>query len=238
MTYNSARHVWEAELIRFAVIRAVAVVITRLLCTRRVEGRHNLPRSGPYILAVNHLGMLDVPLVYSELGNPEIAGWVAEKWEHHWLLGPFMRAANAIFIQRGKVDRTALDAAVAWLRSGRIFGMAPEGTRSPTHQLTRGKSGIVYLAQQAGVPIVPAACVNTEDALPALLHLRPKHVILRIGEPFRLPPIDPARRDEATRQQTDEVMCRIALLLPERYHGVYANHPQLQALRASRPGEG
>jgi 1-acyl-sn-glycerol-3-phosphate acyltransferase len=143
-------------------------------------------------------------------------------WEHHWLLGPFLRAANAIFIQRGEVYRRALDAAVAWLRSGRIFGIAPEGTRSPAHQLTRGKPGIIYIAQQSGAAIVPIACVNTEDALPALLRLRRKHVLLCIGEPFRLPPIDPARRTEATRQQTDEVMCRIALLLPERYHGAYA----------------
>jgi len=215
----------------------VATAITRLVCTHTVEGRQNLPAGGPYILAANHLGMLDAPLFYSEFGGPHLAAWVAEKWERHWILGPFMRAANGIFIQRGEVDRAALDAAVAWLRSGRVFGMAPEGTRSRTHQLNRGKSGIVYLAHQAGVPIVPAAFINTEDALPALLRLHRKHALLRIGEPFRLPPLDPARRSESTRQQADEVMCRIAVLLPERYRGAYADHPRLHALLASPPGD-
>lgn len=223
----------EDDLTRIQVVRAVTAGITRLLCTHTVEGRQNLPARGPYILAANHLGMLDAPLIYSEVGGPDIAAWVAEKWEHHWILGPFMRAANGIFIQRGEVDREALDAAVAWLRSGKVFGMAPEGTRSRTHQLNRGKSGIVYLAQQADVPIVPAAFINTEDALPALLRLRRKRAVLRIGEPFRLPPLDPARRAESTRQQADEVMCRIAALLPEPYRGVYADHPRLQALLAS-----
>lgn len=220
------------------MVHAITAIVTRLLCTHTVEGRHNLPAGGAYILAANHLGMLDAPLIYSEVGGPHIAAWVAEKWERHPILGPFMRAANGIFIQRGEVDRAALDAAVAWLKSGRVFGMAPEGTRSHNHQLNRGKSGVVYLAQQAGVPIVPAAFINTEDALPALLRLRRKHAVLRIGPPFRLPPLDPDRRSQSTRQQADEVMCRIAVLLPEHYRGVYADHPRLKALLASPPGDG
>jgi len=182
--------------------------------------------------------MLDAPLVLSELGSPDLGGWAAEKWEHHWILGPLMRAANAIFIQRGEVDRQALDEAVAWLRAGKVFGMAPEGTRSRTHTLNRGKTGIVYLASHADVPIVPVGCVDTEDALPSLLRLRRKHARLRLGPPFRLPPLDPARRAEATREQADEVMCRIAVLLPERYWGAYANHPRLRELASSVPPTG
>ncbi|MCJ7512605.1 MAG: 1-acyl-sn-glycerol-3-phosphate acyltransferase [Anaerolineales bacterium] len=209
----------------------LATSFTRLFCTHSVEGRQHIPATGPYILAVNHLGMLDAPLIYTEAGGEHLAAWVAEKWERHLILGPFMRAANGIFIQRGEVDREALEAAVAWLKAGKVFGMAPEGTRSRTHQLNRGKAGIVYLAHQADVPILPAACINTEDALPALLRLRRKHAVLRFGEPFRLPPLDPARRAGSTRDQADEVMCRIAALLPERYHGAYATHPRLAELR-------
>jgi 1-acyl-sn-glycerol-3-phosphate acyltransferase len=227
----------EGLLLKFSHVHAIATALTRLLCTHDVEGREHLPVSGPYILAVNHLGMLDAPLVFSEVGSPDLGGWAAEKWEHHPILGPIMRAANAIFIQRGEIDRQALDEAVAWLRAGKVFGMAPEGTRSRTHTLNRGKTGIVYLARHADVPIVPVGCVNTEDALPALLRLQRKHASLRLGPPFRLPPLDPARRAEATREQADEVMCRIAVLLPARYHGVYTDHPRLQALLASLPDE-
>ncbi len=213
----------------------MAKAITWVLCTHSVEGRQHVPDTGPYILAANHLGMLDAPLVYGEVGGDHIAGWVAEKWEHHPVLGPVMRAANGIFIQRGEVDRGALEAAVAWLKAGGVFGMAPEGTRSQDHRLSRGKAGIVYIAHQAEVPILPVACINTEDALPALLSLQRKHAILRFGEPFRLPPLDPSRRPESTREQADEVMCRIAALLPGRYRGVYASHPRLSQLLSLDP---
>ena len=63
-----------------------------------------------------------------------------------------------------------------------------------------------------------------------LRRLRRSSVRVVIGEPFTLPPLTPAERDAQLQAGTDEIMCRIAALLPEKYRGVYANHPRLKAL--------
>ncbi len=213
------------------VLRWIFNALFALLTTRRVEGRENLPPQGPYILAVNHLSLFDVPFVYGLLGGEHMVGWAAEKYERHPLFGPILRAGGGIFIQRGKVDRRALLAGMEALRRGKVFGLAPEGTRSPTGALIRGKVGVAYLAHQADVPVVPAAIIGTERLGRDLLRLRRPRLTLRIGKPFRLPPLQTDKPTAAMlRRDVDEIMCRIAALLPPEYRGVYADHPRLQAL--------
>jgi len=215
-------------ILRFA--RWLLNALFGLLTTRRVEGLENIPSEPPYILATNHLSFFDVPWVVSVLGAEGTTTWVAEKYERHPFFGPIVRLGDPIFIQRGEVDRNALQAAVEALRSGRIFAVAPEGTRSKTGGLIRGKSGCAYLAQHSGAPIVPVAITGTEDLGRRLLRLRRPKVTLRVGRPFRLEPLTAEARIDGVRQQADEVMCRIAALLPARYRGVYADHPRLKRL--------
>jgi 1-acyl-sn-glycerol-3-phosphate acyltransferase len=201
-----------------------------LLTRRRVEGWENLPPKGPYIFAANHLHLLDAPLLYGLVGGDQLGGWAAEKWENDPFIGTILKLAGATFIRRGAVDREAISAAVDWLKAGKIFGIAPEGTRSHTGGLIRGKSGIAYIAHEAGVPIVPIGHFGTEKIWSALAHLRRQPVTVRIGKPFLLPPLDAHDRAASLRQQADEVMCRIAFLLPAEYRGIYATHPRLQEL--------
>jgi len=96
--------------------------------------------------------------------------------------------------------------------------------------LIRGKSGCAYLAQHSGAPIVPVAITGTEDLGRRLLRLRRPKVTLRVGRPFRLEPLTAEARIDGLRQQADEVMCRLAALLPARYRGAYAEHPMLKQL--------
>jgi len=211
-------------------LRWIFNALSALLTRRQVEGLENLPPEGPYILAVNHLSYLDVPFVFGLIGNENVTGWAAEKYQRHLIFGPILGLAGGIFIERGQVDRRALGSAIAWLKQGGIFGMAPEGTRSKTGALMRGKTGVVYLAHETGAPIVPCAITGTETAIRSWLRLRRPVFRLRVGQPFHLPPLDSQNRTASLREQTDEVMCRIAALLPEVYRGVYADHPRLKAL--------
>jgi 1-acyl-sn-glycerol-3-phosphate acyltransferase len=223
-----------------SLLRGAFRLLVRLTADCDVAGLENLPPSGPYILMINHLSWMDVPLGYGLVDSPRVTGWVAEKWERHWFMGPLMRFAGGIFIQRGEVDREAIDAAIAWLKSGGIFGVAPEGTRSADHALVRGKSGIVYLAHQADVPIVPFAHAGTEMVFPGLARLKRGKIIVRIGKPIHLPPLPETPpggslrvQAAALRQQTEDVMCHMAALLPPAYRGAYADHPRVQELLAS-----
>ena len=204
-----------------------------LLAIRDIQGLENLPANGPYIFALNHLSMFDVPLVFSIVGDKPVTGWVAEKYYKHILLGPMLKIGGGVFIRRGQVDRTAIADAVAWLNEGNVFGVAPEGTRSDTHALIRGKTGLAFLADEASVPVIPMSVTGTEMVFQHWLRLRRPVLSLRIGKPFHLPPLGNNNRSSSLRHNTDEIMCQIAAMLPPEYWGVYADHPRLADLLSS-----
>lgn len=218
------------------LLRWFFTVVFRILSRSRVEGLDNLPSNCPYILVGNHLSVVDVPLAYIYVGGPHITGFVASKWRYHPLYFPIIRLAGGIFIRRGEVDREALHAAIDWLRAGKCFGMAPEGTRSRVGVLQRAKTGAAYLASQVDAPLVPMAYIGTDRTFHSLLRLRRPELVLRIGKPFRLPPVDESDRARVLRDQTGEIMCQIAALLPPRYWGYYSDHPRLQELTAMQSG--
>jgi 1-acyl-sn-glycerol-3-phosphate acyltransferase len=217
------------------LLRRIFDFLFRLLSRRNVRGLENVPRGGPYVLVSNHLSRLDAPLVYSLVGGGHITGWAAEKYQRHWLFGIIVRLGKGIFIRRGQVDRGALQAAVDWLRAGKAFGMSPEGTRSQTGGLMRAKPGVAYLVDETGAPVIPAAVWGTETAVSQLLRLRRPEIFVRFGPAFRLPPIGDADRSAGLRRNTDEIMCRVAALLPPAYRGVYADHPRLKELLVAWP---
>jgi len=98
--------------------------------------------------------------------------------------------------------------------------------------MAEGKPGVAYLALKAGLPIVPVGLVGTEDRVVVehLKRFKKSEIKIVVGEPFSLPPIQRKNREESLKQQTDEIMCRIGALLPEKYRGVYAEHPRLKEL--------
>jgi 1-acyl-sn-glycerol-3-phosphate acyltransferase len=118
------------------------------------------------------------------------------------------------------------------LKEGGILTMTPEGTRSKSGNLIEARPGGIFLAWKAGVPIVPVAITGTEDASvkARLKHFKRLHIRIVAGQVFTLPPIERKDRDALMQQYTDEVMCRIAALLPEERRGYYADHPRLMEL--------
>jgi 1-acyl-sn-glycerol-3-phosphate acyltransferase len=207
-------------------IRGLVHILVRV----RTEGFEHRPAQGPYIVVANHLAFWDAPILYAVIGGPQLSGWAAEKYRYNPVWGVLLRMGSGIFIQRGQVDRDAIGGAVAWLQAGKVFGIAPEGTRSKTGGLARGKSGVVYIAQRTGAPILPLTHVGTETVTRAWLRLRRPMVTVRMGRPFVLPPLPPGDRSAGLRQQADLVMCHIGALLPPEYRGVYADHPELKRL--------
>ena len=98
--------------------------------------------------------------------------------------------------------------------------------------MIEARPGVSYLATKLNRPIVPVALAGTEDKtlFGNLKRLKRTHMTITAGPAFTLPPLPKEGRDEALKKYTDEIMCQIAALLPERYRGVYAEHPRLKEL--------
>lgn len=205
--------------------RGLLGVFYRVCSHYEIVGSDNLPPGGPLILAMNHVHMLDAPAVMVAMPW-QVSLFAARKWAGR-PLGVLLRAVGAWFINRGEVDRRALRMALGVLRRGGVFGIAPEGTRSPTHQLQAARGGVAYLAYLSGAPILPVAVTGVEQIFPSLLHLRRARVRIIVGRPFKLPALDHKPRSEELLELADSVMLRLAELLPPEYRGVYANGTRL-----------
>ena len=147
--------------------------------------------------------------------------FAAEKWEKHWFLGPFFRSLDAIFVRRGEVDRKALRQALGVLRGGGVLGLAPEGTRSKTGALQRGRSGAAYMAYRAGVPLLPVVTTGQKQVFASLRRLRRARVRVVYGPPFDPPPVEGKASAREVHDFSQEIMYRLAAMLPPEYRGVY-----------------
>lgn len=200
-----------------------------LLWRMQVDGRANVPRRGPAILACNHVSFLENLLVPSVLLRR--VTYVAkaeyfESWKTKW----FFAASGQIPIPRtgGSASDAALEAAAGVLEAGHIFGIYPEGTRSPDGRLYRGKTGVARLALETGAPLIPVGAVGTGDVLPPGKRLpRPGKVVIEFGEPID---VDKYRRwpdeQKAARALTDELMFRIRELTDQEYVDRYASRSE------------
>jgi 1-acyl-sn-glycerol-3-phosphate acyltransferase len=192
-----------------------------------VEGLELLPprAAGGMVIVMNHVNELDIPVIGALLPFSYRLSWLAKAELFHQ---PFIRwllhTMQVIPIQRGRRDLAAIETVVAALRAGAVLLVFPEGTRSPGGVLSEGRSGAVRMAIQAGVPIVPVAVVGTEHGIKGSLRFRPVH--LRIGQPYMIdPPADGKLAVALVNHLTDEMMGRIAALLPAERRGYYAALP-------------
>ncbi len=208
--------------------------LLRLIARVEVRGYENLPAEKSYVLATNHIGILDAILAFYALDRWDIYIPVAEKWEKNGLLNFLGKYFNFVFIDRYNPDIKAMRRIIRLMEAGNVIAISPEGTRSRVGSLIEAKPGVTYLATRLNRPIVPVAITGTEDKtiLGNLKRLRKSPITVTAGPYFRLPPIPREHRDEALKNYTDEIMCRIAVLLPEKYRGVYADHPRLAELLA------
>lgn len=197
-----------------------------------VENQENLPTEGGILLTTNHLSRMDTPLLLSITERNDLVAIVAKKYRHKpvfkWILG---KIGTMVWMDRETTDFSAIREALSYLRQGAIVGIAPEGTRSREAEgLLEGKPGAALLAARASVPIIPVGIIGSENINAHWLRLRRPPITIRIGEPYMLPEMDRENRQAWLIRYTDEIMCRIAALLPPEYRGFYANHPRLKEL--------
>ncbi|HEX4812111.1 MAG TPA: lysophospholipid acyltransferase family protein [Nonomuraea sp.] len=203
----------------YALSRAVALVLFRVLWRPVLVGRENIPLDGPIILASNHLSFIDSIVIPLAVPRKVVFLAKAEYWEGRspaaWPRRLFFAAFDAVPVHRDQQRdaQASLDLARGVLERGDAFGIYPEGTRSRDGRLYRGRTGVGWLALAANAPVVPVGLVGTERVQPVGAKVPRVHrVRVSFGEPVHpkdyahLPP------GRARREITDEVMDRIAAM--------------------------
>ncbi|MET9798789.1 lysophospholipid acyltransferase family protein [Nocardiopsis alba] len=204
----------------YGAAKAVVTPATRVVWPQRVEGREHIPASGPVILAANHLSVID-PL-FIGVACPRQVRFIAKRElfdESTWtkrLLARGLRALGPLSVDRrpGQSAQEAMDNSLGVLESGEVFGIFPEGTRSPDGRLYRGQTGLAWLALTTGAPVVPVALAGTGRILPPGRKMPSfNRVGVRFGEPVDLSPWKgQAGRARPRREATDAIMDAIAKL--------------------------
>jgi 1-acyl-sn-glycerol-3-phosphate acyltransferase len=205
--------------------------LMRVAFRPRVEGAHHLPRHGGALVASNHLAVIDsfvLPLmVPRRMAFPAKAEYFTQPGLVGTLKRWFFTGMGQVPIERGngRAARAALDTGIGVLREGRLFGIYPEGTRSPDGRLYKGRTGVARMALEAGVPVVPVAMIGTDRANPVGSRFwRPHRIGIRIGAPLDFSRFHGITDDrQVERAITDEVMDAIRVLCEQEYVDVYAS---------------
>jgi 1-acyl-sn-glycerol-3-phosphate acyltransferase len=201
----------------------IVKVGTEFLCRIDAQDINKVPMRGPLIVISNHTGQLEVAVFFGQLQPRPITGWAKmEAWDNAFLNWLFT-LWGLIPVRRGEGDTSALRKAIKALEEGYIFGIAPEGTRNVTGRLNRAHPGAVMVATNSKVTILPVAHWGGENFLRNLPRLKRTDFHIRVGEPFRLKLEGVKVTREARQQIADEMMTRIAELMPVEYRGAYAN---------------
>ena len=208
------------------ILLAICRPLLNILFSWKVEGRENIPLTGPLILATNHVHLLDpFFLVFS---FPRWINFMAkEELFRSPFLRPWLRWAGSLPIRRGgkirdkqKMLKSARDA----LGKGFILGMFPEGGRSRDGKLRKGKPGSAVIASKTNVPLLPVGIVGTDKIKGISWLWKRPGIVVNIGKPFKLPPNYSRMSKSQMQLLTTQLMKEIAALLPPEYQGAYGKH--------------
>ena len=207
----------------YYVTRLTARILLFLLTRWQVRGRENIPSQGPLLVVANHLSLADPPLLNIILERNMIF-MAKEKLFRFRLLSYFMRGLGAFPVHPGRPDRKALRQAEQVLAQGLALIIFPEGRRSPSATLRHSFSGPALIALRSGAAILPVGITGTEKLESAAGLLRRPRIIVNIGHPFHLPPVNGRLTKTELDELTNCIMEHIAELLPVEYRGTYARN--------------
>lgn len=214
----------------YGAAKAVVAPASRLVWPQKVEGAECVPEQGPVILAANHLSIID-PL-FIGVACPRPVRFIAKKElfdESTFtkrIVARALRALGPVSVDRrpGQSSQDAMDNSLDVINGGEVFGIFPEGTRSPDGRLYKGQTGLAWLALSTGAPVVPVALTGTQRILPPGRRIPSfNRVGVRFGEPVDLSPWA-GRADKARprREATDAIMDAIAKLSGQEQIARYA----------------
>lgn len=171
----------------YAVVRTIVTVFCRVWCRMRIEGRENIPATGPFLLAPVHRSILDTP-ISSGLTRRRMRFMGADKyWKKAWF-GRFLTALGAFPVTRGSADREALKRCITVLQAGEPLVLFPEGERKEGPLVEPLFDGATFVASKAGAPIIPVGIAGSDRAMPkGAKFIKPRKVYVVVGKPITVP---------------------------------------------------
>jgi 1-acyl-sn-glycerol-3-phosphate acyltransferase len=211
--------------------RAVNWVLRRVfqtVCQIDREEFKKVPRTGPYIMVGNHINFLEAPVVMSQLDNPGFTGMAKKETWNNPLFHFLFNLWGIIPIDRNSIDREAFQRCTQVLSDGKILAISPEGTRSKDGRLLQAKTGIVALVVRSQAPLIPVGFYGYENFWGNFKRLRRTEFHMAVGKPFQINLNGDSLSRDVRQAVTDEIMYKIAELLPEKYRGHYQFDRQIQ----------
>jgi 1-acyl-sn-glycerol-3-phosphate acyltransferase len=227
--------------VQYQLSRLVAGPILHAVWRPKVTGAEHVPVSGGAILAANHNSVVDSIFLPLMVGRPVT---FSAKAEYFTASGPaarlwaaYLKATNQLRMDREgpRAAQDTLEAALALLQAGNLFGIYPEGTRSPDGRLYRGRPGVGWLALKSGLPVLPVAMLGTRRVLPPG-HVVPRlgRVDIRIGAPLKFPAEITAGAPGKARQLiAEQVMSAIQELSGQEYVHMFASDRKAEIAAAA-----
>jgi len=217
--------------VQYRLSRTLAGPFLHMLWRPEISGIEHIPAAGGAILASNHLSIVDSVFLPLMLPRPVT---FAAKSEYFTgtrpidrLTGAYLRATKQLSVDRtgARAGQAMLESALGLMRGGALFGIYPEGTRSPDGRLYRGRTGIGWLALSSGLPVIPVAMIGTDRVLPPGRKIpRLSRIRVRVGEPMTFEGLRAQGTGARQRRAvTDEVMRSIQALSGQEYVPVYAS---------------
>jgi len=209
-------------------IRYLSSYLNLFLCSvllkPKIYGRKNIPQNGPYIVAINHFHIFDPALVAYAIRKP-ISFLAASDQDIDWQVLIAGKLYGFIPTNRQKLAPSTIKKAIQALQKGDILGIFPEATTGSV--LRRPKKGVTYLSLKSGCKILPMGIVGLEEDIWSqwFKGVRPQ-VAVKIGKPFSISsslPKDRSERQNKLSDIGDDIMHKIATLLPNKYRGEYIN---------------
>lgn len=232
----------------YKIVKTILGPAMKLFYQPWIRGSENIPETGPAILASNHLAVIDsffLPLMIKrEVGFMGKSDYFTGTGFKGWFVRNFMKSVGVIPVDRsgGKASEAALRTGLKRLEDGQLFGIYPEGTRSPDGRLYRGKTGVARMALESGAPVIPVVMVGTDKAQPIgkrIPYLRRIGIV--VGKPLDFSRYRGMEHDRfVLRSVTDEIMYNLMCLSGQEYVDVYAAtlKKKMAAEQASSPAPG
>jgi 1-acyl-sn-glycerol-3-phosphate acyltransferase len=144
-----------------------------------------------------------------------------ELWDS-WFTRMVMNAWDSIPVDRENMSRETMETCFKVLKENKILAMAPEGTRNKEGSLQEGKAGVAFIAYKAQVPLIPVVTLGFNDIKKNVKRLKRTPLLIKVGSPFEIVQKS-GRMDSTTRAElNEEIMLRLAQLLPDDKKGFYA----------------